>query len=210
METIGDMNRPVYGRYFTDTDTNAYLCQMWVQLDFDIIDLTFTKDGVETVIPVIMSPMDIAADGTPPLVTTKDRPNILAIILGIIILIIIVILLLKFCPAIIFVLGKILIFPFKCIGALFKAIGNSIKRRKGKKIEKREREIEHEKKIKRRRKQRESKSAELPEYMWTTDGRRAKRKFKSKENLNRDEIESYLDSIDWNDPMWSDINGTKT
>ncbi len=210
METIGDMNRPVYGRYFTDTDTNAYLCQMWVQLDFDIIDLTFTKDGVETVIPVIMSPMDIAADGTPPLITHKDKPNILAIILGIIFLIIIVILLLKFCPAIIFVLGKILIFPFKCIGALFKSISNSIKRRKEKKIEKREREIEHEKKIKRRRKQRESKSAELPEYMWTIDGRRAKRKFKSKENLNRDEIESYLDSIDWNDPMWSDINGTKT
>ena len=72
METIGDMTRPVYGTYFTDTDTNAYLCQMWVQLDFDIIDLTFTKNGVETVIPVIMSPMDIVPDLNPPVSTIKD------------------------------------------------------------------------------------------------------------------------------------------
>ena len=61
-ETVGDITRPAYGRHYEGKDTNAYLCQMWVQLDFDIIDLTFTKDGVDTVIPVVMSPMDIAAD----------------------------------------------------------------------------------------------------------------------------------------------------
>lgn len=147
METIGDMNRPVYGRYFTDTDTNAYLCQMWVQLDFDIIDLTFTKDGVETVIPVIMSPMDIAADGTPPLVTTKDGSAWWKIILGIIAFVIIVLLLLKFAPAVVFVIGKVILFPFKCIGALFKSIGNSVKRRKERKADN-----VQEKKVKRKRK----------------------------------------------------------
>lgn len=157
METIGDMTRPVYGTYFTDTDTNAYLCQMWVQLDFDIIDLTFTKDGVGTVIPVIMSPMDIAADGTPPLLTQKDKPNILAIILGIIIAIIIIWLLLKFCPAIIFVVGKIIVLPFEAIGALFKSIGNSFKRRKERKAEKADKV--QEKKVKRKRKE---KGEDLP------------------------------------------------
>ena len=56
-------------------DSNAYFMQMWVHLDFDIIDLTFTKDNVDTVIPVIMSPMDIAADGAPPVYTEDDKPD---------------------------------------------------------------------------------------------------------------------------------------
>lgn len=55
-------------------DTNAYFMQMWVQLGFDIIDLTFTKGDVSTVIPIVMSPLDIAADGEPPIITNKDVP----------------------------------------------------------------------------------------------------------------------------------------
>lgn len=141
---------PTYGRYFTETDTNAYLCQMWVQLDFDIIDLTFTKNGVETVIPVIMSPMDIAADGTSPLITTKDGISWWKIILGIIAFFVIVILLLKFAPAVVYVIGKVIAFPFKCIGALFKGMGNSIKRRREKKAEKADNV--QEKEVKRKRK----------------------------------------------------------
>ena len=150
MEQVGDMNMPTYGRYFTETDTNAYLCQMWVQLDFDIIDLTFTKNGVETVIPVIMSPMDIAADGTSPLITTKDGISWWKIILGIIAFFVIVILLLKFAPAVVYVIGKVIAFPFKCIGALFKGMGNSIKRRREKKAEKADNV--QEKEVKRKRK----------------------------------------------------------
>lgn len=119
---VGDMSQLTYGRYFTDTNTNAYLCQMWVQLDFDIIDLTFTKNGVETVIPVIMSPMDIAADGTPPLITTKDGGlQWWQILLGIIGLIIIIWLLLKFAPLIVYGIGKVIALPFKGIGKLFKS-----------------------------------------------------------------------------------------
>ena len=201
MQQVGDMNMPTYGRYFTDTDTNAYLCQMWVQLDFDIIDLTFTKNGVETVIPVIMSPMDIAADGTPPLVTNKDKPNILAIILGIILFIVIVILLLKFCPAVIYLAGKIIVLPFKAIGALFKSIRNSVKRRKEKRAEKREQELKHEKQIRRRQKLRESKTEKLPDNMWTSSAN-TPLGHKPVEEMSRDEIESYLDNIDWSDPYW--------
>lgn len=60
---------------FVNQGTNAYLCQQWIQLDFDIIDVKFTKDDVETIIPVAMSPMDITSDSTPPLITTHDPSN---------------------------------------------------------------------------------------------------------------------------------------
>ena len=39
------ISRGKFGNY-EEIDTNAYIAQMWVQLDFDIIDLTFTKDNV--------------------------------------------------------------------------------------------------------------------------------------------------------------------
>ena len=102
-------------------DSNAYLMQMWVQLDFDIIDLTFTKDNVDTIIPVAMSPMDIAADGTPPLVTTKDGLSWWQILLAVLALILIIWLLFKFAPAIVYAVGKVIALPFKAIGALFKS-----------------------------------------------------------------------------------------
>ena len=120
-QIVGDMSMPAYGRHYEHEDTNAYLCQMWVQLDFDIIDLTFTKDKVDTIIPVVMSPMDIAADGTPPLVTTKDRLSWWQILLAVITLVLVLILLFKFAPVIVYAVGKVIVLPFKAIGALFKS-----------------------------------------------------------------------------------------
>ena len=74
-------------------NTNAYFAEMWVQLDFDIIDVTMTKNGVNTVIPVVMSPVDLAADATPPVITNEDGAAwwayviiILAEILGLLLL----------------------------------------------------------------------------------------------------------------------------
>ena len=119
-QIVGDMSMPAYGRHYEHEDTNAYLCQMWVQLDFDIIDLTFTKDNVDTIIPVVMSPMDIAADGTPPLVTTKDGLSWWQILLAVLALILIIWLLFKFAPVIVYAVGKVIVLPFKAIGALFK------------------------------------------------------------------------------------------
>ncbi len=145
-EMVGDRNQLTYGRYFTDTNTNAYLCQMWVQLDFDIIDLTFTKDGVKTVIPVIMSPMDIVADATPPLETEKDGLAWWKILLGIIALIFIIWLLLKFAPLIVFVVGKVVTLPFRSIGALFKAGKKRRKTDDERQKEKADKKIEKERK----------------------------------------------------------------
>lgn len=62
----------IYG--WQEADTNAYFFQETVSLDFDIIDVTFTNGGVDTVIPVVASPIDVVPDATPPLVTTTDTP----------------------------------------------------------------------------------------------------------------------------------------
>ena len=102
-------------------DSNAYLMQMWVQLDFDIIDLTFTKNGVDTIIPVVMSPMDIAADGDAPVITTKNDLKWWQILLAVLALILIIWLLFKLAPVIVYAVGKVIALPFKAIGALFKS-----------------------------------------------------------------------------------------
>lgn len=53
-------------------DSNAYFFYQTVNLGFDIIDVTFTSGESKTVIPVVMSPMDIVHDSTPPLDTKSD------------------------------------------------------------------------------------------------------------------------------------------
>lgn len=120
--------RGKFGNY-EEMDTNAYIAQMWVQLDFDIIDLTFTKDNVSTIIPVVMNPIDIAADADAPVYTTDDSKGLswwqilLAILLGILV----IFLLIKFAPWILTFLLKIILLPFKLIGAMFKSIGKKVK-----------------------------------------------------------------------------------
>lgn len=101
-------------------DSNAYFMQMWVQLDFDIIDLTFTKDNVDTVIPVIMSPMDIAADGAPPVITTKNYLTWWQILLAVLALIFVIWLLFRFAPVVVLAAGQIVALPFKAIIAASK------------------------------------------------------------------------------------------
>lgn len=163
------MSRGTFGNY-EELDTNAYIAQMWIQLDFDIIDLTFTKDGVVTIIPVIMSPMDIAADAAPPVYTTGDNEGLtwwqilLAILLGILVFI----LLLKFAPGIVTILIKIILLPFKLIAALFKGLGTAIKpiyeKNKVKRAERREqRRMAREERKEQKRAEREQKKIEKRE-----------------------------------------------
>ena len=56
-------------------DSNAYFMQQTVNLDFDVIDVTFTKGNVSTVIPVVAAPGDNIPDGTPPVYTEDDKPD---------------------------------------------------------------------------------------------------------------------------------------
>ena len=59
---LGSGNLGVYSYI----DLNAYFAQMWIQLDFDVIDVTFSNGTEQMAIPVIASPIDIAHDGKPP------------------------------------------------------------------------------------------------------------------------------------------------
>ena len=125
------MTRPAYGRHYEGKDTNAYLCQMWVQLDFDIIDLTFTKNDVDTVIPVVMSPMDIAADAAPPVITTKNNLKWWQILLACIALIFVIIVLFKLLPLLLYAVFKIIALPFKALGLASKKLKKRKKEKRG-------------------------------------------------------------------------------
>lgn len=57
---------PNSAKFGYSSGNNAYLAYMNVFLDFDIIDVTFSMDGVYTVIPVVSDPIDIFSDVTPP------------------------------------------------------------------------------------------------------------------------------------------------
>ena len=104
-----------------EVDTNAYFFQQTVNLDFDIIDVTFSNGSVDTVIPVVSNPIDVIPDATPPVYTQSDKkPNWLLIIVAIVLLIVVII----FLPQILVGLVKGI---FALIGKLFKGIGGLFK-----------------------------------------------------------------------------------
>ncbi len=74
--TWGGVSPDKSGDYYKigeDQDTNAWLALEYVYLNFEIIETRFALDGKETVIPVVMSPIDIIPDATHPSVTRKDK-----------------------------------------------------------------------------------------------------------------------------------------
>ena len=121
--TLLKENTSIFGDSFKSVDTNAYFFQQTVNLDFDIIDVTFSNGERETIIPVVSSPIDIVPDPTPPVYTeTDENPNwwiYLAVIAGLIVLAIVMPVLI---PIIKFLLWLISL-PFKLIGKFFKWIG---------------------------------------------------------------------------------------
>ena len=103
----------------------AYVAQESVFFDFDIIQLTFQRDGVYTVIPVVSSPIDIVNDITPP--TDHSEDAWWKILIAILILILLVYLLWPVLPYVIKLIAsifkwiiKIIVFPFKALGKAFK------------------------------------------------------------------------------------------
>lgn len=111
------------GVWFSEElDSNAYMMQETVFLDLDLIDVTFYKDGVSTVIPVVTSPIDGIADVTPPV---EDPDNwfiyLLGIILGIIVLILVLYVAGPILPYILKGIVWIITLPFRAIKAIIKA-----------------------------------------------------------------------------------------
>lgn len=71
----------------------AYRAWESVFFDFDIIQLTFNRDGKYTVIPAVASPIDIVNDITPPVQMPDDTPwwvKLLSVILIIVLVVLIV------------------------------------------------------------------------------------------------------------------------
>lgn len=100
------------------SDTNAYFAQETVYLDFDIIDVTFEKEDVLTVIPVVMAPRDLINDFSPPINTTKDFeiPNWIKIIA----MVLVALVLLALVPSLANILVTIITAPFRFIAWLFR------------------------------------------------------------------------------------------
>lgn len=101
-------------------DTNAYFFQETVNLDFDIIDVTFSNGERETVIPVVSDPIDVIPDATPPVHTTSDEePSWFKWLKTALALLLVCVLILALFP-ILQSLVKVLTAMFKAIGKLFK------------------------------------------------------------------------------------------
>ena len=122
------MNLPVIA-YNSKTGTNiskqygkdTYIITESVFLNFDIIQLTFNKEGVYTVIPVVNSPIDIYNDITIP---AADGLAWWQILLAIIFLILVLWLLsiTGILPLLVKGIIWLILLPFRLIGKLLKAI----------------------------------------------------------------------------------------
>lgn len=101
-------------------NTDTYVAQETVFFDFDIIELTFNKDGVYHVIPVVSSPVDMINGFTAP----PAELEWWKLLLGAILLIILLIVLMPILPYIIKAVVWIICLPFKVIGAMVKSVRN--------------------------------------------------------------------------------------
>lgn len=110
------------------TEGQAYRAWESVFFDFDIIQLTFNKDGVYKVIPVVSSPIDIVNAVTPPVQMPDDTPwwkVLLGILLGILLIVLLVPLLPWIARAIVWIVGL----PFRLV-AYCKAQRNNKRQKK--------------------------------------------------------------------------------
>lgn len=103
----------------------AYLAQETLFFDFDIIQLTFLKEGNYTVIPVVSSPIDVINGISSPLQITGLAKLDWKKWLSIIFVILILLLMLPFLPGIIRFIVKVIAFPFKTMGKAVKGIKRS-------------------------------------------------------------------------------------
>ncbi len=121
-----------------EKDTNAYFFQETVNLDFDIINVTFSAGEKETIIPVVMSPIEHISGGTPPVYTKSDSDWLAEVLTWIVTMILCALLVMGLvivCPGIISLIVKgiavafkwavkiflfIICFPFNLIGNLRK------------------------------------------------------------------------------------------
>lgn len=114
-----DIIEPNAGFLWSDKhyEGEAYIAQESVFFDFDIIQLTFNKDGEYTVIPVVSSPIDIVNDITPP-VNMPDEVDWWKIALALILVVLLLVLLAPVLPYIIQGIGWVVMLPVKAVKAI--------------------------------------------------------------------------------------------
>ena len=120
-----------------DKHTSGQVYRAWesVFFDFDIIQLTFNRDGVYTVIPVVSSPMDIVNAITPP-VQMPSEWEWWQIMLAIVLIVLLIIILFPILPYILKFLFWLICLPFRAIAALFRGIDNRRKKKAETKVQK--------------------------------------------------------------------------
>ena len=122
-----DIIEPNAGFLWSDKhyEGEAYIAQESVFFDFDIIQLTFNKEGVYTVIPVVASPIDVVNDITPP-VNMPGELEWWKILLALVLIVLLVVLL---APVLPYILQGIL-WVCNQIGRGFKALKRVFRKRK--------------------------------------------------------------------------------
>lgn len=99
------------GNYVEEDDTDTYVASETMFFDFDIIELTFNKDGVYRVIPVVSSPIDVVNGFTAP----SEEFEWWKIVVALIVLIILIILLAPILPYVFKGIWLVVSAPFKAI-----------------------------------------------------------------------------------------------
>ena len=112
------LNVSASGWAFKNTDTNAYFFKETVDLDFDVIDVTFKNGGAQTVIPAVMDPIDVVPAATPPVYTETDTNSSFAwrSTFGILALILLLIFLIPALPYVFKAIWFVISLPFKAVG----------------------------------------------------------------------------------------------
>lgn len=119
------------GEYGTHHNGVGEIRQGTQFFDFDILELTFNRDGVYTVIPAVSSPIDHISGYTPS-IEAQER-DWWKWVIGAVLLVLLILLLFPLLPYLIKGLVWLVLLPFKGIAALYKAIKNAAARRKSRK-----------------------------------------------------------------------------
>ena len=111
--TAGGSFQTVYK--LSDSDTNGYFAEQTVYLGLDLIQMEWDDGGKKVVIPVVSSPIDAIADGTPPTHTSSDKNDWLKYVVAIVALILLAIILAPLLPYLLQFFVWLLMLPAKLV-----------------------------------------------------------------------------------------------
>ena len=121
--TLLKKNTSIFGDSFKDVDSNAYFFQQTVNLDFDIIDVTFSSGEKDMVVPVVANPIDVVPGANPPVNTKSDKSlDLLKYLKTTVVTLFVLVILVLFLPLTPLLVGllrvglSLIVLPFRWIG----------------------------------------------------------------------------------------------